>query len=64
MLFGARQKKIKSFLLRLFIQTIDTKQAKVHLAYSLQRDQIRTIAKHYPSEMFYFNVTFSFQEPS
>ena len=51
----------KSFILCLYIKTNRAKQAKVHSAYFVQRDQHEIIGKDWK---FNFNVTFSLQLPS
>ena len=47
-----RARSSKSFILCIYMKTIRAKQAKVHFAYFVQRDQL------------YFNVTFSLQQTS
>ena len=41
-----RVRSSKSFILCLYMKTIRAKQAKVHFAYFVQRDQRGIIAKH------------------
>ena len=41
------------------MKTVRAKEAKVHFAYFVQRDQQGVIAKDLTNTKFYFNVTFS-----
>ena len=59
-----RARSSKSFILGLYMNTIRARQAKVHFAYFVQRDQFGIIAKHLTLRKTYFNVIFSLQQPS
>ena len=48
----------KSLIHCLYMKTIGAKQAKVHFAYFVQRDQLGLIANTSPTANFYFKVTF------
>ena len=59
-----RARSRKPFILYLYMKIICGKQVKVHFAYFVQLEQLRTIPEHLSLRKVLFNVTFLLQQLS